>query len=117
MNDQERSAYAPGYASQWWAAVIVALLLVAISGIQALGPEELGIPPVAFRWLGIAALCLGSAQAFLPKVTSVPVKDYDEVKRAEILADAAPPVDTALVTALADELERRREERANEGAS
>lgn len=111
MSEQERSAYAIGYAAQWWTAVVVAILLVAIAGIQAVGPEELAIPPVAFRWLAIVSGCLVFAQALLPKVQAVPIKNYDEVKAAEAIDKIeAPSFGPEFVDAVAEALLRKRAE-------
>ena len=99
------------YSAQWWGAIVTAILLVAIGAIQSVGPEQLGIPAVAFRWLGVVAAMLAAVQAFLPKVQSPPVENYEEVKRAELLASdmiddpAFPP---EFVDAVADALLRKR---------
>ena len=60
------------YAVQWWMAVVVTVLLLTAGAITAFGPEELGISPVAFRWIGVATIVLGGVSGFLPKLQSPP---------------------------------------------
>lgn len=51
---------------QFRLAATVAVVLLVIAGIQAAGPEALGIPTVAFRWLGVLAFVFSGIQPFLP---------------------------------------------------
>ncbi len=49
----------------------VFLLLTLINGIQAAGPDALGIPSVVFRWLGVIAFIGTGLQAALPPVKRI----------------------------------------------
>ena len=53
---------------QFRLAAIVAVVLLIIAGIQAAGPEALGIPTIAFRWLGVIAFVFSGIQPFLPAI-------------------------------------------------
>ena len=64
------------YRLQWRSAIAIAVALVVIGAIQSVGPEQLGIPEVAFRWLGILSAALAAVQSFLPNVASVPDPDH-----------------------------------------
>lgn len=97
MTDQN-NPLALSYVTQWRAAVTVLVVLGIIALIQTVGPDDLGIPPVAFRWLAIVSGGLAIVQGFLPRIQSVPVENYDEVKRTEALG-AAP----AYLPALSDD--------------
>lgn len=48
-----------------WAVLVV---LLTVGAIQTAGPEALGIPAVAFRWLGVIAIVFSGIQGFLPGV-------------------------------------------------
>lgn len=60
------------YATQYYMAVIVTVLLLTAGAIQTAGPADLGIPPVVFRWIGVATIVLGGVSGFLPKLQSPP---------------------------------------------
>lgn len=92
------------YTAQWRTAVLVGLLVVAIGAIQTAGPAVLGIPPVVFQWLGIAAIVLAAAQAMLPKVQSIPEPDYD----ARMIADRIGRMTAAEREQLLSEIEARQ---------
>lgn len=92
------------YTAQWRTAVVVALLVVAIGAIQTAGPTVLGIPPVAFQWLGVLAIVLAAAQAILPKVQAIPETDYDARAVADRIAEMTPAEREQLLS----ELEERR---------
>jgi hypothetical protein len=57
---------------QYRAAWAVLVFLAFATVIQAIGAEPLGIPPVAFRWLGVVVGGLGMLQGFLPKIQKPP---------------------------------------------
>ena len=50
---------------------VVGVTLLAIAGIQAAGPDALGIPSVVFRWLGVIAFIGTGLQAALPPVKRI----------------------------------------------
>lgn len=50
---------------------VVGVTLLAIAGIQAAGPDALGIPPIVFRWLGVIAFIGTGLQAALPPVKRI----------------------------------------------
>jgi hypothetical protein len=49
-------------------AIGAALIAAAIGAIQTAGPDALGLPPLTANWLGVLAVVLAAAQAFLPNV-------------------------------------------------
>ncbi|HYE58581.1 MAG TPA: hypothetical protein VD948_08750 [Rhodothermales bacterium] len=73
-------------------AVIAALAAAGIGAIQTAGPESLGLPPLAANWLGVLAVLLSAAQAFLPDVT--PRKA--EPKKISVKATGGPGVKTRI---------------------
>lgn len=60
------------YAVQYYAAVVVFVLVLVTGAIQVAGPEQLGLSPVAGRWIGVLAAVLGGLAGVLPKLQSPP---------------------------------------------
>jgi hypothetical protein len=80
--------------------IAVAVCIGMLGAVLLANPSDLGISPVAARWLGIIAVGLGILQGFLPKLQG-PTTDPG------VLADrvwSLPPEDRR---ALTEDLERR----------
>ena len=60
------------YNWQYTASIVVAITLGVIGAIQLADPAELQIAPVVVAWAKIAAVGLGIAAGFLPRVTAPP---------------------------------------------
>lgn len=60
------------YAVQYYAAVAVFVLLLVTGAIQLVGPDDLGLSPVVYRWIGVAGTVLGGLASVLPKLQSPP---------------------------------------------
>ncbi len=60
------------YAVQYYAAVTVFVLLLVTGAIQLVGPDDLGLSPVVYRWIGVVATALGGLAGVLPKLQSPP---------------------------------------------
>lgn len=60
------------YAHQYYAAVAVFVATLVTGAILLAGPTELGLPPVAARWIGVAATVLAGLAGVLPKIQSPP---------------------------------------------
>ena len=60
------------YAVQYYVAVVVFVMGVVIGAIQIAGPDELGLSPIVFRWIGVVGAVLTVLAGVLPKIQSPP---------------------------------------------
>lgn len=60
------------YAVQYYAAIVVFVTLALIGAIQIAGPDDLGLSPIVFRWIGVVGAVLGVLAGVLPKIQSPP---------------------------------------------
>lgn len=60
------------YAVQYYAAVTVFVALLVTGAIQLVGPDDLGLSPIVYRWIGVLATVLGGLAGVLPKLQSPP---------------------------------------------
>lgn len=65
----------PSYRLQYVAAWAITVVLAFTTFILAANPDDLGIPPVAFRWVAIVAGALGMIGQLLPSLRRPPVAD------------------------------------------
>lgn len=120
-----------GYAQQRYLAYAVAIALAGWAIVQAANPADYGLTPIMVRWLGVIMSMLGVAAGFLPsvrgrstdpefladRVSELPAHEQRVVIGGvqERAGDAAVPAafTPEQVGQLADELERRRQERVD----